>query len=174
MMVDEHENFRILNSGCIFLILPIDHSNKDRTVTVIESGPDIAYVAISHVWTDDLGNVQRNALPRCQMLRLSELTRSLPGCAPNSTPFWIDTIGRPPDVAGQNEAQGLAVGVMRRTYEDAYAVLVLDSWLQSLAIKGLSDTEILLRIVCSAWNSRPWTLQEGALANTLFFQFADA
>jgi hypothetical protein len=108
------------------------------------------------------------------MLRLSELIRGLPGCTLNSALFWIDTIACPPDAAGQNEAQDLAISMMRQTYEDACAVLVLDSWLQSLAIKGLSDTEILLRIVCSAWNSRPWTLQEGALANTLFFQFAHA
>jgi hypothetical protein len=49
MVADEHEVFRILKNGCIPLILPIDHSDKDRTVTVTESGPDIAYVAISHV-----------------------------------------------------------------------------------------------------------------------------
>ncbi|KAF8252049.1 hypothetical protein K440DRAFT_666673 [Wilcoxina mikolae CBS 423.85] len=36
----------------------------------------------------------------------------------------------------------------------------------------MSDSEILMRIVCSHWNNRLWTLQEGALPKTQLFQFA--
>lgn len=172
IVADEREIFRILKSGCIPLILSIDSEDENRHVTLVESGPDVEYVAISHVWSDGLGNVQRNALPRCQMLHLSNLIRSLPGKA-HSVLFWIDTIGCPPDAAVQKEAQNLAISMMRQTYEDACAVLVLDSWLQLQKIDDMDDAEILLKIVCSAWNSRLWTLQEGALAKALYFQFAD-
>ena len=173
MVADEREIFRILKSGSIPLILTIDNTDEDTNLTLVESGPDIAYVAISHVWSDGLGNVQRSALPRCQILRLSKLVRSLPGKASNILLFWIDTIGCPPDAAQQGEAQDLAINKMRQTYEEATAVLVLDSWLVQQPLANLSDAEILMRIVNSTWNSRLWTLQEGALPETLLFQFAD-
>ncbi|KAF8539878.1 hypothetical protein BDD12DRAFT_70155 [Trichophaea hybrida] len=96
--------------------------------------------------TSGLGNVQRSALPHCQMLHPSNLKRNLPGKAPNIHLFWIDAICCPPDSAGKNEAQELAIGKMRETYENAREVLVLDSWLQSQNIENLADTEILTRI----------------------------
>ncbi|KAF8252205.1 hypothetical protein K440DRAFT_391393 [Wilcoxina mikolae CBS 423.85] len=109
------------------------------------------------------------------MLRLSNLIRNLPGKESGIQHFWIDTICCPPDDAGQNEAQELAIGKMSETYENARAVLVIDSWLQTHNIVNPVDTntEILMRIVCSNWNSRLWTPQEGALAKMLFFQFAN-
>lgn len=128
IIADGNEVFDILKSGCIPMIVPIDREDETRKVKLVKSEPNLKYVAISHVWSDGLGNVQRSALPHCQMLRLSHLIRSLPGEASNTLHFWIDTIGCPPDVAGANEAQELAIGMMRKTYEDAYAVLVLDSW----------------------------------------------
>jgi hypothetical protein len=173
MVANEREIFRILKSGSIPLILSIDSEDEGANLTLVESGPDIAYIAISHVWSDGLGNVQRSALPRCQILRLSRLIRSLPGEASNILLFWIDTIGCPPDAAQQNETQDLAISKMRQTYEEASAVLVLDSWLVHQPMANLSNAEILMRIVNSTWNSRLWTLQEGALPKTLFFQFAD-
>ncbi|KAF8246365.1 hypothetical protein K440DRAFT_645088 [Wilcoxina mikolae CBS 423.85] len=175
MVADEKDILRILKNGSIPLILSIDSEDIDEscTITLIESGPHVEYVAISHVWSDGLGNLQRSAIPRCQMLRLSKLIRGLPGRASNILLFWLDTICCPPDAAGQNEAQNLAIGMMRQIYENANAVLVLDSWLESQAIKNMSDTDVLMRIITSPWNNRLWTLQEGALARILFFQFAD-
>ena len=173
IVADEHEISRILKNNCIPLILSIDNESESTNITLFESGPDVAYVAISHVWSDGLGNVTRSALPRCQMLCLSTLVRGLPGRFSDNVLFWIDTIGCPPDAAHQSEAQELAIDMMRQTYERADAVLVLDSWLQPQNLKYMVDTEILMRIVCSPWNSRLWTLQEGALAKELFFQFAD-
>jgi hypothetical protein len=193
MVADPDEVFKILKNGRIPLIRSIDRDCKSKSIPLIESQPDDVYVAISHVWADGLGNLRCNALPRCQMLRLSQLIRTLPSKVSKIDLFWIDTIGCPPDAdtkseaaddaakqkaaeqkEAQKEAQNWAISRMRQTYKDACAVLVLDSWLQQLTIKPLSDTEILTRIVCSAWNSRLWTLQEGALAELLYFQFADA
>lgn len=134
----------------------------------------MSYVAISHVWSDGIGNLQRNALPRCQLLRLSNLVRSLQGDYSNIVLFWVDTICVPPDAAGLDEAQQLALSLMRRTYEDATTVLVLDSWLLSNTCTDKAHVETLLRIFSSTWNTRLWTYQEGALAKAIHFQFSDA
>ena len=173
MVADYEEIYDILKSGSIPLILSIDAADNSQKIRLVESGSNVEYVAISHVWSDGLGNVQRSALPRCQMLRLSNLIRSLPGKASNLVLFWIDTIGCPPDAANEGAAQALAISMMRQTYENARAVLVLESWIQATNVGQMTDLEAILRILCSSWNSRLWTLQEGALAQNLLFQFAD-
>jgi hypothetical protein len=176
MVADPKEIFDILRSGSIPLMLSIDDDDDDSTLILIPSQPDFSdsYVAISHVWSDGLGNVEKSALPRCQIKRLSKMIRGLPGISSNMVLFWIDTIGCPPDSAGEVKAQQLAISMMRETYQNAVAVLVLDGWLQTQRIAGLPDHEVLMMIISSAWNSRLWTLQEGVLAQNLFFQFDDA
>lgn len=139
------------------------------------------YVAISHVWSDGLGNLKRNALPRCQLLRLSNMVRSLPGEYSNIGWFWLDTICVPPDeicrppyIYDFYRAQQEALDLMRKTYKEATTVLVLDSWLFNSISVGKSDEENLIRIFSCNWNTRLWTYQEGALAKRLHFQFKDA
>lgn len=177
MVADRDEIHSILlEKGSFPLILTIDED--DERVTLCEYDDDLSYVAISHVWSDGLGNLERNALPKCQMLRLSKYVRSLDGDKTKGILlFWIDTLCVPPDPVIQDEevlnAQEVAISFMRKTYEDAQAVLVLDSWLLSHSIRQDSPTETLMRIVSSNWNTRLWTLQEGALAKNLLFQFAD-
>lgn len=84
-------------------------------------------------------------------------------------PFWVDTLSCP---TKPEEATSLAIVQMRNTYSDADKVLVLDSYIDVEAASS-SDTEILLRILCSAWTTRLWTFQEGALARDAFFRFCD-
>ncbi len=170
---DPGEIARILRNGNIPLILSIDQTEESPQITLVESKPALAYVAVSHVWADGLGNLEENALPYCQLLRLSKLIRALPGESSDIVLFWMDTICVPPDGTGQNEAQDLAMQSMRQTYEKAAAVLVLDSWLLKVPGNGRSDAENLMRIYCSLWNSRLWTFQEGFLAKELYFQFAN-
>ncbi|KAI9741633.1 MAG: hypothetical protein M1834_000017 [Cirrosporium novae-zelandiae] len=107
------------------------------------------------------------------LLRLSNLIRNLLGTASDIVLFWLDTICVPPDKAHQNQAQTMALEMMRQTYEDATAVLVLDSWLLDCKTGPKSDIEILTRIFNCLWNRRLWTYQEGALAKKLIFQFED-
>jgi hypothetical protein len=173
MVADPGELSAILTDGNVPLILSIDSGTTSPYIQLVPASDDVAYVAISHVWSDGLGNLQRNALPRCQLLRISNIIRNLPGKASDIFLFWIDTICVPPDAANQEEAQNLALQMMRRTYEDATTVLVFDSWLRSDARTHRSDVENLMRIFSSSWNTRLWTYQEGALAKLLYFQFQD-
>lgn len=99
-----------------------------------------------HVWADVLGNLQENALPHCQLLCLSDLIRTLPEESSDIILFCMDIICVPPDGTGQNEAQDLAMQFMQQTYENAAAVLVLDSWLLKSPGSGRSDAENLMRI----------------------------
>ncbi|KAL3425709.1 het domain protein [Phlyctema vagabunda] len=139
------------------------------------------FVTISHVWADGLGNPNANALPRCQMQRLTDMVQSLTNR--DDVPFWLDTICVPPDTAlksmdpaisgRQRKAQDQAMVKMRQTYEESLHVLVLDSWIMSDASKAMGDMEKLMRIFSSGWNTRLWTYQEGALAKRISFILAD-
>jgi len=133
----------------------------------------IQYVAISHVWSDGLGNPHENSIPSCQLSKLGELVRNVPH-TPHLGPyssFWLDTICCP--VQDGSNIQQMAIAKMKATYERASAVLVLDLSLLIRTTDTLSDAEILSRILCSRWTSRLWTFQEGALAQRLFIQFAN-
>jgi hypothetical protein len=125
----------------------------------------IRYVAISHVWLDGLGNHDRNSLPLCQLLRLQRLVNNLYEPDDWPIPFWIDTI----NVPLEPEERKLAIINLDRTYKEAEKVLVLDSTLLE-AGDDLGSTEILMRIACSNWARRLWTLSEGILSRSLHFQ----
>ncbi|KAL9620531.1 MAG: hypothetical protein Q9160_005000 [Pyrenula sp. 1 TL-2023] len=178
MVADREQIHSILLEKSSFpLVLAIDEDWEGDNIELIEYSDDIKFVAISHVWSDGLGNLDGNSLHRCQMWRLSKMVKALPGEASNIICFWLDTVCVPPDSQATDEtsqrAQAAALNKMRQSYEDAHAVLVLDSWLLEHRIQDIRDTETLMRILCSNWNTRLWTLQEGALARLLFFQFAD-
>lgn len=62
---------------------------------------------------------------------------------------------------------------MRKTYLEAAHVLVLDSSLQCYDRRLTTVLEVLVGISNTGWMQRLWTLQEGVLANKLWFQFKD-
>lgn len=63
---------------------------------------------------------------------------------------------------------------MKSVYEQATHVLVLDAALSVHDAAPLTAADVLLRCFASSiWMRRLWTLQEGVLAKSLFFQFKD-
>lgn len=131
-------------------------------------GKGVEYVAISHVWSDGLGNPRSNALPRCQLDRISHLVRELYEGEPVG--FWMDTICCP---ASPGAAKKLALARMGATYKDADKVLVLESSLLKLAGAQGAKLSVIVNILRSGWVNRRWTLQEGFFAKHLCFQLAD-
>ena len=137
---------------------------------VVDS-PGFSYTAISHVWSHGLGNHHENSLPRCQIRRLCEAAAALQPADVNTdrVVLWIDTLCVPVE---DRPRRSTAIARMRKTYQEANAVLVLDKGIQQSTAPNTPD-EILTRVACSAWLSRLWTLQEGVLASKLFIQFSD-
>ena len=145
-------------------------SETDRLETIPASQVS-RYVAISHVWSDRLGNRTANALPRCLLKHLQDKADSLYPDADDHVAFWIDTLSCPVE---PESAINQAIALMRETYADAEKVLVLDSYLEGVNYEGMTVFERALRITCTGWTRRLWTLQEGVLAKQIIFQFADS
>lgn len=167
---------RILARGSLPLLqVKTMISLNEISVEVVEAKPESRYVALSHVWADGLGNPYANTLPRCQLGHISNLAAAVDresGSAEvdGKSLIWLDTLCCPlqPD-----EAHKRALAQMRRTYEQATHVLVLDASLQPYDTRSLSQVEICTRILTSRWMRRLWTLQEGSCAKQLWFQFQD-
>lgn len=161
-----------LQKGSIPLIKPIlPPDTLGNEISIVEGLPDTRYVAISHVWSDGLGNPHANAMSRCQLLEISRLVQDLYPDGGPPIPFWIDTLCCP---VGPNEAKKLAMSKMRYYYGGADQVLVLDRRLRRLNCLPKSLLELSIIVDSSAWTSRLWTWQEAVLAKRLKLQFADA
>jgi hypothetical protein len=93
------------------------------------------------------------------------------GANPDSIPLiCLDTLCCP---AKDGPGKQMAIKKIRLVYQNAMHVLVLDAGLMSYRAMPLEVTEKIVRIFTSSWVRRLWTLQEGALAKSLHFQFAD-
>ena len=168
----------ILHSGS-FPVIQVSHSESPdgveaHTIPYVEGD---RFVAISHVWSDGLGNVKSNSLPQCQLLRLQNIISRLSGPSTNAveilagarhTSFWIDTLCVP----RSRSLKKLALLQMKEVYSRAETVLVLDSDLESSHYNNC-PLEAVVRIYCCGWMTRLWTLEEGILARNLRFQFRD-
>lgn len=128
------------------------------------------YVAISHVWSDGLGNAKNNSLPLCQLRRLRSYINRGPQGQSECPLIWVDTLCVPLIRKDRN----LALALLGKVYEQASIVLVLDAELLRISARQSSMEEKLLRICISGWMRRLWTLQEGVLGGSRTrFQFLD-
>ncbi|KAI1372321.1 hypothetical protein F4677DRAFT_432548 [Hypoxylon crocopeplum] len=160
------------------------------------------YIAISHVWSDGIGNEKANALPVCQLERLQRLTTEvdylhrhepppLPISATNALAYEpsIHSDSELEDPEADTELTGFwidtlcvpiapedlrinQIGKMRHIYKDASVVLMLDKWVQKLATTA-DVAYKFIRLWLSNWQHRLWTCQEGVFARSLYFQFSD-
>lgn len=146
----------------------LDHSGKSMDGPRASEAP---YVAISHVWSDGLGNERSNTLPRCQLLKLRSYVRKLARDHDViSSYIWIDTLCVPVE---DGPAKRHVLQKLVEIYSNAVAILVLDEDLQETD-SSASDEEQIMRIVFSGWMRRLWTLEEGMVAqDKLFFQLRD-
>ncbi|KAM4064589.1 hypothetical protein HRG_005043 [Hirsutella rhossiliensis] len=181
---------KIIRKGGIPLARWSDHEG----LQVVQYRENMPFVAISHVWSDGKGNPDRNALPRCQLQHIQAKVTELYSVPrrddqspwtmfgpwkrhsprnPRRQPvgFWMDTLCVP--VAEEHkDLRSKAIKQMRAIYEAADRVLVLDNRVEQLAVSS-SICDRAARLVVSNWQGRLWTLQEGIMAQQLFFQFSD-
>lgn len=192
----------IIRRGCIPLIKFQDCVNGTLQPTLVESRSGLRYVALSHVWSGGLGNVNANSMFSCQLRQLRRLLQSIRENADDDLDrdrgskkgagmkrdlravfrlkplpqqpvlLWIDTLCVP--VGSENEqVRQMAIAQMAQIYVEAQCVLVVDPELQRMECKNLPDEELFASLLCSAWNSRSWTFQEACMARVFYVQFSD-
>ncbi|KAK6528169.1 hypothetical protein TWF281_009420 [Arthrobotrys megalospora] len=146
------------------------------------------YVALSHVWSDGLGNPFANTLPRCQLRRLAYYVNYTmkDGRARGVKGGFEKAFSKKHAFAKRNgtvweqdgdfecaiwvdtmcvplekEYRKLAIKTMNQVYRQARYVMVLDA---SIARHNFTtDEELMGRIVLSTWMRRVWTLQEAVI-----------
>lgn len=175
----------------ITIMRPVDDSGKFELVVdgieLSDRGPYgvCPYFAVTHVWSDGLGNPDGNALPYCQIARLESLTRSLRGTfvdnvsrnhgttayEAETVAFWLDTLCIPVQKEHQ-KLRDFSIQKMQEIYMAAGGVLVLDPDLQQLS-STTRPVEVLSRVLTSGWRARLWTFQEGMLAFELLIPGQD-
>ena len=165
--IDTNRVFEILQKNKVPVVFVEFQKDGSLRLNVVESDGDVEYIALSHVWSDDLGNNHENALPRCQILRVYGYS-----CQARSAvlPFWIDTLCCP---RNPPQARALAIRLMRKTYEEAAVVVVIDAWLREHSSQYSSNVESMLRIALSGWTRRLWTFQEGSINKNVSVVFCD-
>lgn len=126
--------------------VPVVH--VDNGARFLRASKGVPYVAISHVWSDGCGNPKANTLPSCQISRISNLVNNIYASSTESLPFWMDTLCCPVNTE-PFQARSAAINMMKRTYEEAAVVLVLDEYLESQSVSTLPGEEILMMIHCS-------------------------
>ena len=152
---------------------PAQKVSASPAFQIIPSIPSISrdFIAISHVWAEGLGNPHANELPACSLKWISTLVNSLNEESEDfCVPFWIDTLCVP---INPHNLWLRAMNRIRKPYQDAAVVLVLDSYLYTQDSSKLSALEIWARVLCCSWSRRLWTFQEGRLSQILLYQFAD-
>lgn len=146
-------------------------TNTRASFEIIESNGDMEFVAISHVWAEGMGNPHGNALPECSLKMVSDMIdQTFPTGDKTRLPFWLDTICVP---TKPENMRIRAMNRLRKPYQEAKHVLVLDSYLYNHKAADLPALEIWARVLCCSWSRRLWTFQEARLAKDLWYQFAD-
>ncbi|KAI5990031.1 hypothetical protein F5J12DRAFT_748042, partial [Pisolithus orientalis] len=142
-------------------------------VNILPNSNICKYVAISHVWSEGLGNPTGNTLPICQVSRIQKMVDELlpDRGVDQHVPFWMDTLCVP---VGDSlkEYRKKCIIRMRTIYQEAEAVLVLDVGMQEVS-SSASILNRTLAVFQSAWWRRLWTYQEGILANRLYLRLSD-
>ncbi|OKL58949.1 hypothetical protein UA08_05525 [Talaromyces atroroseus] len=197
----------ILKDGGIPLakITPLADEDGDAgfKIEIVRKRTGRPYVAISHVWSDGMGNCNGNSLPNCQVRLLYEQATRLV----TDKEYIPRQVGDPLEhietgvsrlahfafgqargkdksvlvwidtlcIPEQRDVRSLAIQRIRQVYLDAYRVLILDSEMREVESNSISRTQLLIRVVfCSGWMRRLWTLQEGLAAKyRLYVLFSD-
>lgn len=159
------------------------------------------FVALSHVWSGGMGNVNTNSMRLCQLRYLHSLLQRIRengdddldrrygsrkiddgiedfrvrlGFARKEKPLllWIDTLCVPVG-AEYKAAYTMTLRRMAQIYVSAQCVLVMDPELQHMNHGAMQKEQVFAHILCSAWMCRSWCFQEASLARIYLIQFND-
>ncbi|KAI9771240.1 MAG: hypothetical protein M1839_002824 [Geoglossum umbratile] len=175
----------IIRQGSIPLIRIRPHAPDNELLELSSYDPKgspssrPAYVAISHVWSDGMGNRAGNYLPACQIRELQYSVnfahnnrQGMDEAAFNAMEdvyFWIDTLCIP---RHHQKEKKRAIQSMADIYRNSALVLVIDKGIQRSDLATSLEDRLMI-VAESNWGRRLWTLQESRLAPKLCFNFAD-
>ncbi|GJJ11128.1 hypothetical protein Clacol_005359 [Clathrus columnatus] len=154
-----------------------DDSNPRLEVKAFNTttASSLPYISISHVWSDGMGNPKENALPACLLESIQKMVNQVryPDREPDREHvyFWMDTLCIPVYPKYDEQRKPLLIK-MRQIYQEASAVLVLESQLQTV-LSTLPLIERRVNFYVTKWVRRLWTYQEGGVSKWLAFQFRD-
>ena len=162
--------------------VPILKCTADGGVQVQKSGSH-EYYAISHVWSEGLGNKDANAIYRCQLRDIMEQVRQTRQSqhytdqAPNSLAhaqdpvyIWLDTLCVPPsnNVRGASamSSKKLAIQRMDWIFAAATSVVIREASLQNEGVDffNISRLQQAMYLYNMTWLTRCWTLAEAVAA----------
>ena len=151
---------------------------KEGRLEVVRGEEGTKYVAMSHVWSDGLGNFEGNSMPGCQLSRIQKAIDSLYhdelaiyDSNSLSIPFWMDTLLIPNDPKLEKIKKDTIIN-MTQIYKNANNVVVIDSEVATCS-RNSDPLDILHCILLSNWLRRLWTLQEGVFAHSIHFLLSD-
>ncbi|KAL4921379.1 hypothetical protein BDW62DRAFT_197956 [Aspergillus aurantiobrunneus] len=179
----------IIDAGDIPLISLSREGDLD--LQVVRSTPFNAYTAISHVWTDGMGNPQRSihstTAPHSFRLKSSfKLARWIAQHEKwdrivdrHRIYFWIDTlcipVAKPQAPERSRDLKFMAMKHITPIFATATNTLVLDSELQDISFpvpNQVCGDEVAARILSSNWMQRGWTLEEMSLSRDVVYQMS--
>lgn len=143
-----------LKRGRIPLISGItDDDTLGYRIEFVDADADTRYIAVSHVWSDGMGNPNSKSLPLCQLQVLIERCREAARCYGILHPLiWLDTICCP---IAPSEGHKLIMNMMRRIYHEAYIVLVLDTYMLEQHSSMRSERELMYMLLICRWFPAP-------------------
>ena len=156
----------IVMNASIPLIKICHSASNELFIDIVEYQENDEFVAISHVWSQGLGNSD-GSLPECQIKQILDFVLDL---VPNPGLFWLDTLcvpKRPPSVRKQ------AIKNINVVYQKASTTLVLDEELLMSDSSKSSNEDLSVRIMLSEWSRRLWTLMEAVLSRRIAYRFRD-
>ena len=140
--------------------------------TSTDVGKNVQYAALSHVWSDGIGNPRQNAIYTCQAKAIQrdvDMLASTEESISNTRVWFLDTLCIP---LANKEARKKGISVMNQIYGSSQLVLVRDKGLMDFETESKYDTlEIMAEIACCKWALRLWTLLEATASSNLFFRF---
>ncbi|KAH8666514.1 hypothetical protein BX600DRAFT_274639 [Xylariales sp. PMI_506] len=135
------------------------------------SGAQLDYVTISHVWSDGWGNEDVNELNYCQLRFLQRQIEEVSGSP--QTAFWMDTLVVPVGKTQEiRDAKKKAIKQIFDVFDASAHTIVVDNGLFAVN-PGKKVAEPAMKVLSSVWMRRLWTLQEAYLSRSIHFTFKE-
>ncbi|KAH7304228.1 hypothetical protein B0I35DRAFT_151502 [Stachybotrys elegans] len=182
---------RFIEDGCIPLVSI--NASGDLDPKLVPFDANQGYTAISHVWSDGLGNPNDNSLMECQLLSLRDsvlLARCRSpvtiwtrlGATLGHKPYfplhersdrlllWIDSLCIPArhSTSEEKRFKAKAIKLIVAVFAGANRIAIREAGLQRQSCRVADDPipalELLGFVTASKWTERAWTMEESCVA----------